>query len=90
MTGDFLTNSAYANDANLDIAKMWDGDKTKQGAWLSLLDEDIEAVPQLRDIVFRGTVALRDGKIAVDSKSEPELGSESNLGSTNTEASANK
>ena len=48
---------------------MWDGDKNKQAAWLDNLDEDIEGNTVLRNIVHRGTVELRSGKTAVDSKS---------------------
>ena len=65
---DFYSTNQYANDANLDNAKMWDGDTMKQATWLATLDEDIEARPALRDIVRRGTVELRNGKTAVDSK----------------------
>ena len=65
-----LTTDAYnASDARFDNnAKIWDGDETKQAAWLSVLDDDIETSPYLRNIVFRGTVDLRNGKTAVDSK----------------------
>ena len=50
-----LTTDAYnASDARFDNnAKIWDGDETKQAAWLSVLDEDIETSPYLRNIVFR-------------------------------------
>ena len=65
---DFYSTNQYANDANLDNAKMWDGDTMKQATWLATLDEDIEARPALRDIVRRGTAELRNGKTAVDSK----------------------
>ena len=60
----------FATAANVDNnAKMWDGDKMKQATWLENLAEDIQANPTLRNIVYRGTVELRTGKIAVDSKS---------------------
>ena len=63
----------YRHDANLldKTAKMWDGDEMTQAAqkWLTILDENIEANPDLRDIVFHGAVALRNGKTAMDSNS---------------------